>query len=147
MRFMFAVLALLFVARGAEAQKLVVWGVGHLSCSEYVEARNLPDYRTGWYDPERNPFIGATQRVAKGLPQLADNSLFQQWAMGFITSYNWANPNSSDLFQQTDVPDVMLWLENYCKEHPLEAFFNAVYELEGSLNWEHTKNLMPDRSQ
>ena len=123
MRTLLVVFVLLFAVREAAAQKLVVWGVGYVSCGEYVEARNLPDHPAGRYD-----------------------ATFTQWVLGFATAYNLANQNSSDLFQQTDVPRAMLWLENYCKEHLSEAFFNAVVELQDELNWKHTRNWTPVRA-
>ena len=101
------------LAVAVEPANLVVWGNGQLSCGAYIEARNAPKHAVGSYD-----------------------DTFTQWFLGFVTAYNWENVGNPDWLQDTDVDGAILWLENYCKQHPLESFFYAIAALEQELTKE-----------
>ncbi len=41
------------------------------------------------------------------------------WVAGFLTAYNRQTPGTYDILGNADLASAMLWLENYCKAHPL----------------------------
>ena len=80
------------------------WGVGALTCSEYVAAREFPDSPIGPYD-----------------------ATFRQWLMGFTTAFNIKDQGTSDLLGRTSVERAMKWIENYCRENEGQEYFAAVW--------------------
>lgn len=56
-------------------------------------------------------------------------NMYANWLTGFITAYNMQTPDNYDVAASTDVPSMMLWLENHCRKHPLESFDDAVNAL------------------
>jgi len=81
------------------------WGVGALSCGNFVEAREFPDSPIGPYD-----------------------ATFRQWLMGFATAFNIKDSSTSDLLGRTSVERAMKWIETYCRTHEDEEFFAAVWQ-------------------
>jgi len=81
------------------------WGVGAMSCTSYVEAREFPDSPIGPYD-----------------------ATFRQWLMGFTTAFNIKDTSTSDLLGHTSVERAMSWIEGYCRKNTDKEFFSAVWE-------------------
>ncbi|NQV48563.1 MAG: hypothetical protein HQ504_12405 [Rhodospirillaceae bacterium] len=81
------------------------WGVGAMTCANYVDAREFPDSPIGPYD-----------------------ATFRQWLMGFATAFNIKDSSTSDLLGNTSVERAMGWIEGYCRKHGDEEFFTAVWE-------------------
>lgn len=81
------------------------WGVGALSCANYVEAREFPDTPIGSYD-----------------------ATYRQWLMGFATAFNIKDAATSDLLGRTSVERAMKWIESYCRKNGKEDFLTAVWE-------------------
>jgi len=81
------------------------WGVGAMSCANYVEAREFPDSPIGPYD-----------------------ATFRQWFMGFATAFNIKDASTSDLLGRTSVERAMKWIEGYCRKHEDKEFFTAVWQ-------------------
>jgi hypothetical protein len=52
---------------------------------------------------------------------------YLQWALGFISGVNYGKEKNIGI--ETDRFAVMKQLENYCREHPLDAFGEAVIDL------------------
>jgi hypothetical protein len=80
----------------------MVWGVGQHSCGKFLE--NLKD----------NP---------------KNETPYGQWLQGYITGRNHASSEISDYAGGTDRPALMAWISNYCREHPLDSFYDAVNRL------------------
>jgi hypothetical protein len=49
------------------------------------------------------------------------------WMSGFMSHAS--SVNGVDYFKNSDTESVQLWLENYCRAHPLEPFAIAVAQL------------------
>jgi hypothetical protein len=56
-----------------------------------------------------------------------------------LTAYNRLNPNSFNIEGNSDRDSLLLWLENYCKKNPLEAFPVAVANLTDTLYEKRTR--------
>jgi hypothetical protein len=82
-----------------------VYGAGNLSCGKYLEARQ------------------------------SNNSeiihQFQAWLDGYLTAFTMFNPNADSDYINAKKNDVaiLFWLDNYCKENPLNDFHLAVQSL------------------
>ena len=48
------------------------------------------------------------------------------WLMGYLTGYNARTSDTYDIMGNKDLQSLLLWLENYCKQHPLDSFAVAV---------------------
>ena len=82
---------------------------GPISCGTFVEAR----------------------KSESGKQQIA------LWMAGFITAYNWRTLDTADILANTDMAGALLWMENYCRAHPLESVVHGAMQL--------TKELFPKR--
>jgi hypothetical protein len=97
-----AALATLF-STGAIAQPMV-YGVGTQGCGKYV---------------------AATEQFRRGDSQ----AIYQYitWTSGFVSHASAVD--GTEYFKNSDTDSIALWLENYCRAHPLEPFSTAVMEL------------------
>jgi hypothetical protein len=81
-----------------------VRGIGSSSCGKYVEA------------------IDHSEASVKAEN---DRYAFLSWVGGYLSRYNKQNEDVYDIFGYTDMPAVQLWLYNYCRRNPLNAFDEA----------------------
>ncbi len=81
------------------------------SCGQYITARD--EGRRSKYRKE-NRHIG--------------------WIFGYLTAYNRQTPDTWDIGGQTDISEILLWLENYCKRNPLDEFAEAMGSLTDELH-------------
>ena len=51
----------------------------------------------------------------------------QNWALGFLSGSNWTS--DIDRLQGHDAKALYGWLDNYCRDHPLDSFPAAVTKL------------------
>jgi 2-methylcitrate dehydratase PrpD len=58
-----------------------------------------------------------------------DQYVLESWVQGFLTATNVFFTGSSDLSHGTDSEGIMAWVDNYCKEHPLETLATAAVDL------------------
>jgi len=56
-------------------------------------------------------------------------AFFTTWVEGYLTAVNMRTSDTINILRNTDIHGAMLWLENYCKNNPLENFNKAVYYL------------------
>jgi len=94
--------------RGAAVDKDAVfknWGVGGMTCGEFVVAREFPDSPVGPYD-----------------------ATFRQWLLGFATAFNIKDPDTADLLGGETAESAMIWIETYCRINPQQEFFQAVWK-------------------
>jgi hypothetical protein len=73
------------------------------SCGQYVAARD--ERRTGEHRAE---------------------NLHINWIFGYMTAYNTQTPDTYDIQGQTDLSEILVWLEDYCKQNPLHGFIDAM---------------------
>jgi hypothetical protein len=84
----------------------LVWGVGKNSCGSYINAAAEVGSR-----PLGTIF---------GYNELG---LYEQWFQGLASGF--AVHSHRDVFKKTDSRGIFLWLENYCRKHPLDNFYTA----------------------
>jgi hypothetical protein len=110
-----AILALtaLAIARSEAADKndrFSVRGLGTTTCSKYLEKRNLDS---------------------------GESSEFVHWFTGFLTAYNWQEPDTYDIAPaaQYNSAGLLRFMDLYCGQSPKKriidaaiAFVNAIYE-------------------
>lgn len=113
-----SVIVLVCRAGAADAQEraagVATWGIGQISCGRFITERERRAGAHGPYD-----------------------ATFRQWLLGFITALNWMDPNRQDLLEGSDAEGAMLWVENYCRTHPLDTFFDAALALRQELAARH----------
>jgi hypothetical protein len=107
------VLAAVGITRGEAADKnnrFSVRGLGTTSCSKYLEIRNLNN---------------------------EESQEFVHWFTGFLTAYNWQEPDTYDIAPATQYNSAGLlrFMDLYCGQNPTRriidaavGFVNAVYE-------------------
>ena len=92
--------SLLFVltARIA-AQEQAVLGQGNVSCSSWLENHKSDD----------------VQGVAR-----------TAWILGYITAFNqYGSKPERDISEGKNTEEVMVWIDNYCKQHPADNVYRA----------------------
>ena len=86
-------------AGSADAKKkFLVRGLGAITCSKYLEERNLD---------------------AKKSEQYAD------WFTGFLTAYNWLQPDTYDISHSHNAHGLLVYLDLYCGRNPKNQIINA----------------------
>lgn len=87
--------------------RFAVRGIGTTICSDYSELRARDDEAS-------EPFI--------------------HWLTGFVTAYNWLQPDTYDISAEYKSHGFAIWLDRYCEAHPTSriidaanALVNAVY--------------------
>jgi hypothetical protein len=88
-----ALIGLVFGATGClsyDADGFVSFGVGNKSCDQYVADAGQSD---------------------RGF-------VYETWLSGYLTAYNAFKPGSSDILTGTDFNSAVVWIQNYCRQHP-----------------------------
>jgi len=110
----------------AVAESYATFGEGTQSCGAYVQAAER-ERRTGLnpgYINDRN-YIG-----------------FPSFTNGYLSGANRmavALGRSGNVASRTDIEGRMIWVENWCRQHPLSMFTDAVSELVDFLNQRNAK--------
>jgi len=88
--------SLLFVlAAPIAAEGQAVLGQGNVSCSSWLENHTSDDAR------------GA-------------------WILGYITGFNqYGSKSESDVSEGTTTEKMMVWIDNYCRNHPADNLYRA----------------------
>jgi len=111
---MVLVLVLLVMPTGSYGMdsnnQYVTRGIGGHSCGEYNQTRQNPSSRLSFWN----------------------------WMSGYVTAYNRWTPDTYDIMSNRGLDSLRGWLDNYCKENPLESFEDAVGALISEL---HPKRL------
>lgn len=71
----------------------------------------------------------------RGSPQTADLA-YMSWAQGFTTGFNFSLAGSKNVFRDLDTKSFetqATYLRQYCNDHPLATFFQAVVDLFSTL--------------
>ena len=72
-------------------------------------------------------YVAARDQGRRG--NFRDQNIHHAWLTGYFTAYNKLKPDTYDILAVTDAEAVRLWLENYCKQNPLDDFTDAVDSL------------------
>ena len=111
-KFILAFLAFLMMSSPVCAQtKGKIYGYGTESCGHYVKV----------LEGERKEEVNDT----------ADYIGFMGWFSGFASAYSMRT--DEEVLHGKDADAIALWLENYCREHPLDNFSRASMELLATL--------------
>lgn len=89
----------------ATAQRALILGPGNASCGRWVASTR---------DQSDRNFLGS-------------------WLGGFISGANALGTRSGLAGEQNDFRDLQLWMDNYCRTHPLEKISEAATALVSSL--------------
>jgi hypothetical protein len=94
-------------------------GYGNYSCGRFLQV--VDDERK-----VRPPF------TAPGAYYTGEYAAFQSYAAGFLSGANWAK---LEYVRPADASFAgeMVWLEDYCREHPLDNYVRAVMNLRKAL--------------
>ena len=84
--------------------KYILLGVASESCGEYV-----------------------------GYRRKGEDNAFRGYITGYLTYVNINIPNTYDIRGGRDMDSLLLWVEKYCTDNPLEQFSDAVVALEQEL--------------
>ena len=99
----------------------VGYGFGNKTCGQYV--KSLDGQRRG------------------NQADTIDHIIFVSWSQGFMSCQSLEY--SKDMLYGRDMDSVILWLENCCREHPLELFSGATLDLIIALQKKEQKSLTP----
>ena len=81
-------------------------GVGNLECDLWTQARQIGDVDAVWW-----------------------KTLILGWVEGFLSSYNFYGPGTSNISKGSDRDDIALWVDNYCLQHPTNNIAGAAEAL------------------
>ncbi|HXX57593.1 MAG TPA: hypothetical protein VEI96_06295 [Thermodesulfovibrionales bacterium] len=101
--FLFFVLMVATMELAAARDKqgnLAVYGIGSKTCEKFLQDRK----------------------------DAADLS-YHHWVGGYISGFNTGSEETYDIVGTKDFDSLMVWLENYCKANPLDAFGVATGKL------------------
>ena len=100
----------------AIADSYAVFGDGTSSCGEYIQAVEREQR-----NPQSPAYINDRYYIG-----------FSSFANGYLSSANLMSGFlglKGDIGHNTDVGGRMVWLENWCRQHPLSMFADALSEL------------------
>lgn len=58
---------------------------------------------------------------------------FAAFLSGYQTAFNNQTANTCDIFAGVSINQMLSWVENYCKQNPLETYASGVVELSSSV--------------
>jgi hypothetical protein len=67
--------------------------------------------------------------AAKLLTKDEARRIAQYWALGFLSGVNISGSAGTDFLEPIDGQAVWAWLDNYCRDHPLDEFPGAIKAL------------------
>ena len=102
------------VAAVAEPQRYGVLGDGNTSCGTWTR-----------------------DRTGAGVYDRASANFHLVWVLGFLTGMNYHLTTNGqrvgNITHGTDVEGLFSWIDNYCRQHPLDTISNAAEGLYGAL--------------
>lgn len=99
-------------ADAASGSYVIGGGVGSVDCPKFTETM----------ERARAAGLGT-------LTYVTETAGFQMYVAGFQTAYNRQTPKTCDVFGGFTSDQLLAWLDNYCKAHPLDRFGSAVIAL------------------
>jgi hypothetical protein len=104
---------------------VLTFGEGRKSCGEFLQAADDERRAT----PPNSPSGVECSRSYIGFVEYAEGFLSGSNSVWMATNHVQAGYSINDRFS-----DASLWLENYCREHPLQEYGTAVIYLVNSLS-------------
>jgi hypothetical protein len=105
LRAILIVISMVLMANQVSASPRHYMGAGTVSCGTWLEVRKS----RGWAEVEN-----------------------QSWVLGYVSDANFYQ-QSTDFLAAPDAQAIFAWLDNYCRQHPLEKLLEAsqslIYEL------------------
>ena len=95
-----------------------------------VLAEDKNGFYKSWFPGDENscgPYIEA-RAEGRWTGSREKESTYAIWLMGYLTGVNAGMPDTFDI-SPADQYEELLWLENWCKKHPLEPFTRAADSL------------------
>ena len=90
--------SLLFATTQVAAEEHAVLGQGNVSCGSWLNDRKGED--------------AASSRIA--------------WVLGYVTGFNqYGSKPESDVSEGTTTEKMMVWIDNYCRNHPADNLYRA----------------------
>lgn len=96
------VLIVSLMTRANEVKAYTANGGGTLSCGSWTENRHSQNR-------------GDTMHAVQG----------QQWVLGFLSGIGFVAQNDDDPLKNMDVQGVWAWIDNYCRDHPIDQIGTA----------------------
>lgn len=101
----------------AESKKdFIAFGEGISSCGKFLRSADA--------ERKRRPANAAVTDIYD-----INFAAFASFADGFLVGTNYADPIEAEVGEHTDQDGRMAWLENYCRNHPLDTYIKALMEL------------------
>ena len=105
----------LSVGLANDQKRGVIWGSGGNSCGAYVLSGQRP----------------------------AERARYMQWVAGYLSAVNVRTPHVYSIVPGNNLDGVAIWLDNYCKAHPVDILLNGIEHL---LKDQQQKNGIEDPS-
>jgi hypothetical protein len=84
-----------------DSKGFVSFGAGNRSCDQFIADAQQPD----------REFV------------------YETWLSGYLTAFNSYNPGIRDILTGTDFDDAVIWIKQYCSEHPAVVVHAATERL------------------
>jgi len=106
----------------AQAEQGTIWvfGTGTKSCGHFVQVADS--------EHKAKPRHTAPEAIST-LGYVA----FVTWTEGFLSGTNFSEHAMVGASISDHFADAMAWIENYCRQHPLDSYLNAVMQLKVAL--------------
>jgi hypothetical protein len=96
---LYSVCSLLFLTSQIAAQEQPVLGQGNVSCAS-------------WLSDRKGDRIQASSRIA--------------WILGYVTGFNqYGSKPQGDVSGGKGTEEIMIWIDNYCDQHPSGNLYEA----------------------
>lgn len=119
-RYVIGALALAMLSTGARAEEMLVSGVGAATCAQFAKLYQGDPKNTGL--------------------------IFLSWAQGFLSGWNIGQADSKVLTLDLSVEsaaDQETFVREFCDQHPLKNYVEAVTALAAELKYKTARNSTP----
>jgi hypothetical protein len=93
--------------------------VASVLMTTWLEAQSGPKSPAVQIFSYEDTSCGAWMSSANNPPVRAQ---YYSWFRGFVSGYNWGNPNNQVLRHMPDLATLSLYVDKYCREQPLQSF-------------------------
>ena len=63
--------------------------------------------------------------------------VYETWLSGYLTAFNAYNPGTADVLTGTDFDGAVVWIKDYCREHPTVVVHAAAVKLIEFMRQQH----------
>jgi len=97
--------------------------------------------KDGGFVSQGRPSCG--EWINKGKDGSWGRTIYTAWVAGYITAYNIHKPDVYNILGSTDMESVLLWMDKYCRENPLNTSDDGMETLIDEL-WPNRKRTADD---